>query len=88
MKLSHLIGSGLLASAMLTLSACYGPSYPRYGYGYGYSEPPPVAVYGAYDEHHAWHDSHWWVANRHDWVQHNHPEWIASAQRHDEQVIR
>ncbi len=49
----------------------YGPPYGVYGYG-------------DYDEHRAWHDRDWWVANRHDWVQQHHPDWFGSKEHHEE----
>jgi hypothetical protein len=63
----------LSAVGMLMLSACWG-SGPYYGGPVG--PPPGTVVYGAYDEGHVWHDRYWWVANRHDWVHQNHPDWI------------
>ena len=48
------------------------------------SEPAPVAV-GDYDDAHAWHDRHWWIANHHDWVHEHHPDWVSdeSHEEHD-----
>ena len=79
MKRLIMLAEGLLlACSIFALSACfYGPSPdPSYGYSpaYAYSVAPPVAV-GDYDEHDAWHDRDWWMTNRHDWVEHHHPDW-------------
>ena len=85
MKKLIILAEGLiLACGMFTLSACFnGNPDPGYGYGYapryGYNSP---AVVGDYDEHHVWHERDWWVSNRHDWVEHHHPEWDNNNKYH------
>jgi hypothetical protein len=35
-------------------------------------------VWGAYDEHHQWHNEDWWRQNNPAWVQQYHPDWAAN----------
>jgi hypothetical protein len=34
---------------------------------------------GAYDQHHTWHTSSWWLEHHPDWVQAHHPEWAKNG---------
>jgi hypothetical protein len=84
-KLLAIAKVSLLSLMAVGAAACYeaGPAYPVYGGGYpayGYRAPAPVVV-GDYDEHHAWHDRNWWVANNRGWVQEHHSDWL---NHHDE----
>jgi hypothetical protein len=93
-KLVSLLTATTMAGGLaLVLQGCYaGP--PAYGYGGPvYSAPayyPAAPVYsggavvsGDWDEHHAWHDRNWWVANRRPWVEQHHSEWLAHNTAHD-----
>jgi len=82
----------ILVFGAVSLQACFygGHRYEPAPYAYEpppryvYAPPPPVVVYGDYDEHHAWHDRDWWVRNNHPWVEHHHPDWVASREHgHD-----
>jgi hypothetical protein len=82
----------ILVFGAVSLHACFygGHRYEPAPYAYEpppryvYAPPPPVVVYGDYDEHHAWHDRDWWVRNNHPWVEHHHPDWVASREHgHD-----
>jgi hypothetical protein len=41
--------------------------------------PPGPHGYGAYDQHHAWHDDTWWYDHDPGWVQKHHPDWEANG---------
>lgn len=88
----------LLLCAVGGLQACVEEHYPyRSGYSaYGYAPPPyytharpyvappPVYLYGSYDQHHVYRDRDWWIRNHREWVEHHHPDWLASRHRgHD-----
>jgi hypothetical protein len=82
----------ILVFGAVSLQACFygGHRYEPAPYAYEpppryvYAPPPPVVVYGDYDEHHAWHDRDWWLRNNHPWVEHHHPDWVASRENgHD-----
>jgi hypothetical protein len=80
-----LVLTALLGGSAFAASGCfeetYGPAPYAYGgpayypYGPGPAYRPPV-VYGDWDEHHAWHDRDWWMANRRPWVESHHHEWL------------
>ena len=56
------------------------PPAPAYGAAYGHPPYGQPAVVGDYDDKHQWHDRNWWVANKRQWVQQHHPDWV---QHHD-----
>jgi hypothetical protein len=57
-----------LVTAALFTSMLAGPAMAQMA-------APPPGGYGAYDEHHQWHDQGWWYDNHPDWVAKNHPGW-------------
>jgi hypothetical protein len=82
----------ILVFGTVSLQACFysGHRYEPAPYAYEppppyiYAPPPPIVVYGDYDDHHAWHDRDWWIRNNHPWVEHHHPDWVASREHfHD-----
>jgi hypothetical protein len=85
------LASGALILTTLALQGCFeAPVAPAYGYGYGYNSPavypegpvygspPPVVIYGDYDDYHRWHDRDWWVDNQRPWVEQHHREWLTA----------
>lgn len=90
---SALVLTVLIGGSAMAVQGCfeeYGPG-PGYGYGYApsyypygpsYGAPGPM-VYGDWDEHHAWHDQDWWLANRRPWVEEHHHEWLAGRLGHE-----
>ncbi|HVB80338.1 MAG TPA: hypothetical protein VNE82_10405 [Candidatus Binataceae bacterium] len=99
-KISLVLKALISVVGAVSLQACFYGGHPYYSqaepYGYapapayGYARPPAYAYaprVGDYDEHHQWHDRNWWVQNNHVWVQHHHPDWIATREHghdHDE----
>ncbi len=41
-----------------------------------HAQPYGHQGWGAYDEHHRWHDANWWHVHRPGWVWQYHPEWV------------
>lgn len=86
---STLVLTALVGGAAMAVEGCIaetpvpvGYSAPYYPYGPATVRAP--AVYGDWDEHHAWHDRDWWVANRRPWVAEHHREWLTArnGERH------
>lgn len=98
-KTSKILLVLLPISAALMLQACfYGGGYryrgqgpyapPAYSPAYAappaYTYRPPPPVYGAYDQHHQWHDRDWWLKNDRPWVEHHHPTWLGHDHDRDD----